>query len=66
MLLINEDGDKMRRKPLRRMPYGGAITVAVPEGVVEVASDDIKESERIVKSMLKRIKVQEKPQNYIR
>ena len=56
----------MRRKPLRRMPYGGAITVAVPEGVVEVASDNIKESERIVKSMLKRIKVQEKPQNYIR
>jgi hypothetical protein len=55
----------MNRKR-RKRTYGGAITIAVKEGVVEVASDNIKESERIVKSMLKHIKVPEKPQNYIR
>lgn len=54
---------KLTRK--KRM-YGGAITIVLPEGVVEVASDNIKESERIVKSMLKHIKVPEKPQSYIR
>jgi len=56
----------MNRKPIGKRTYRGAITIVVPEGVVEVASDSIKESERIVKSMLKRIKVQEKPQSYIR
>ena len=56
----------MKRRPNGKRMYGGAITVAIPEGVVEVASDNIKESERIAKSMLKRIKVPEKPQNYIR
>jgi hypothetical protein len=54
------------RKLLKKKPKGGAIVIALPEGVVEVASDDIKESERIVKRMLKHIKAQEKPQNYIR
>lgn len=44
----------------------GAITIAIPEGVIEVASDSIKESERIAEKMLRSIKTPKKPETYIR
>lgn len=51
---------KMRRK------CGGVISVATEGVVIEVGSDDIKESERIVKGILERFKAPKNSANYIR
>lgn len=57
----------MARKLIgRRKKCGGAITIAIPEGVIEVASDSIQESERIAEKMLRSIKAPKKQETYIR
>lgn len=50
----------------RRRKCGGAITVATEGMVIEVGSDNIRESERIVKSMLESLKEPKKQVTYIR
>jgi hypothetical protein len=43
----------MRKPKMKRC--GGAISVATEGMAIEVGSDDIKESERIIKSMMRRM-----------
>ena len=62
---ISKVGDRMNQKRIGKRTYGGAITVVVPEGVVEVASDNLKESERIANSMLEKIKSPKTKPSYI-